>query len=302
MKIYFNRVIRRSPWGGGAHFVSAMADYFNDHGHTVVNSLYEEPDVIFMIDPRWEDGGSDAHMLFDYKQQNPNVMIIHRINECDKRKGTNEIDELIIRSNVIADKTVFISSWLKDYFAEKGLDPKNTSVITNGCRQDFYHKSVKKISNPVKIVTHHWSDNYMKGFDVYQFLDQFSSLNNLEFTYIGRWNSSIPRSNTKLIAPLYGEALGDELRKHHVYVTASRWEPCGMHHIEGASCGLPVLFHADGGGINEICKNHGIEFNDSQTLINGLERIISNYDVFVSQINNESLSMERCCRQYMELL
>lgn len=302
MKIYFNRIIRRSPWGGGAHYVSAMADHLIAKGHDVVNSLGDNPDVIFMIDPRWEDGGSDFVSIKDHKLKNPNVKIIHRINECDQRKGTKNIDQMLMLANSIADKTVFISSWLQDYFAQKGLNPNNSSVIVNGCNQHFYYKEVKKISEPIKVVTHHWSDNFMKGFDVYEFLDRYCVNNSLKFTYIGRWNKSVQTTNTNLVDPLYGKELGDELRKHHIYITASRWEPCGMHHIEGASCGLPVLYHAEGGGINEICKNHGLEFNSPETLVAGLMNIINNYDKYVSMIDNKALSMDRCCEQYEELL
>ena len=47
--------------------------------------------------------------------------------------------------------------------------------------------------------------------------------------------------------------LADELKKHHIYVTASVNEPSGNHHIEAAQCGLPILY-LDSGGIPNIAK------------------------------------------------
>ena len=35
-----------------------------------------------------------------------------------------------------------------------------------------------------------------------------------------------------------------------------------MHHVEGAQCGLPVLYHEDGGGIVETARRYGIGFRD----------------------------------------
>ena len=33
-----------------------------------------------------------------------------------------------------------------------------------------------------------------------------------------------------------------------------------MHHVEGAQCGLPLVYHEDGGGIVEAGKKYGIGY------------------------------------------
>ena len=38
----------------------------------------------------------------------------------------------------------------------------------------------------------------------------------------------------------------NELKKHDIYITASENEPSGNHHMEGALCGLPILFKDSG--------------------------------------------------------
>lgn len=303
MKFYFNRIRRDTSWGGGAHFASAMADYLTSKGHEVVYRLERKIDVIWMLDPRSEEGGADVNQIKAYKILNPGVKVIHRINECDMRKGTKDMDKLLMSANEIADETIFISEWLREYFVQKGFS-KRSHVVINGCRSDFFYPlEDKKLEYPVKLVTHHWSDNWMKGFDVYQFLDEIVSKNpQLEFTYVGRYNPSYRPIATKIVSPLFGKALGDELRKHDIYVTASRFEPCGMHHIEGAACGLPVLYHKDGGAIPEVCKNHGLEFFDKDSLYDSLEKMVNNYGEYRSKINYEKLSAARCCEEYYKIV
>ena len=84
-------------------------------------------------------------------------------------------------------------------------------------------------------------------------------------------------------------------------MTAARWEACGSHHIEGSSCGLPVLYHKDGGAIPEICKNHGMEFNDPKSFESALEHIIENYETLRSKIDYEALGIDRCLKEYYDV-
>ena len=79
---------------------------------------------------------------------------------------------------------------------------------------------------------------------------------------IGRWPAAIEWRAARTFPPTTGTELADLLRQCHLYVTASRWEPGGMHHVEGAQCGLPVLYHEDGGGIVEAASRYGIGFRD----------------------------------------
>lgn len=305
MKIYFNRLVKRSPWGGGAHFMTNLVDELVSRGHNVIFNFEPEIDIIFMMDPRHEEGGSSIREIYEYKTKYPKTKIIHRINECDARKNTNEIDKILVLSNTISDITVFISEWLKDYFIKKGLNRSSSPVIYNGCNSShFFPKKVSEsLSYPIKIVTHHWSDNWMKGFDAYRDLDRLCQKNpqKYKFTYIGRYCKEYSPASTTVIRPLYGEELGEELRKHDIYITASRWEPCGMHHIEGAASGLPVLYHTDGGGIPEGCRKHGIEFN-SQNLESKLGEIIEKRDALLENIDYDWLSSKRCINSYVEII
>jgi len=307
-RVLINRQIIQGPWGGGNNFVKSLYEALVTDGHTIVNSLKDNDiDLIVMIDPRYDESGISINEIFTYKQKNPKVKILHRINECDVRKNTNEIDSLLLASNQIADETVFISGWLRDYFIAKGFN-KNNSVIYNGCDSSHFYPEKnlqnKTIQYPIKIVTHHWSDNWMKGFDAYKYLDELCEKNpeKYEFTYIGRYAKEYSPKSTRLVKPLYGKELGNELRKHDVYVTASRWEPCGMHHIEGASSGMPVIYHKDGGGIVEGCEKHGMLFSKPEDLPLILESVVKNYNNLLLKIDYEFLSSNRCLQGYLSLI
>ena len=299
MKIFFNRLERYEPWGGGSSFVNSMCNFLRSKDCEVTFKLDKGIDLIFMIDPRPGDTGVSIHEIINYKIQNKNVKILHRINECDARKNTDFMDNLLIQCTQYVDKVIFISDWLKTYFKNKGLDTTNASIVYNGCNlNNFYPGSTSK-NKKIKLVTHHWSDNWMKGFDLYKSIDKYIEDNkDVEFTYVGRYSNLYIPKNTNIVKPLYGKELGEELRKHDIYVTASRNEPCGMHHIEGAASGLPVIYHKETGGIIEMCVNHGEEYETFEEFLDCVNKIRNNIDFYRKKINRDNLDIQQCCEKF----
>ena len=126
------------------------------------------------------------------------------------------------------------------------------------------------MNQKTNIVTHHWSNNYLKGFDIYDKIDQFVGENKeYSFTYIGRERGTF--KNTKIIKPLYGGKLYQELKKYDVYISASRFDPGPNHILESISCNLPTYVHKDGGGCTEFAGQENT-FNNFKDL---LELLIS---------------------------
>lgn len=140
-------------------------------------------------------------------------------------------------------------------------------VITNGADTQVYFprkdEDKRNRSFPYKVVTDHWGASWLKGFDVYQHLDHLLSQatwnSRIEFTYIGNLPKRFDFRNANHIKLLAGIDLPNELRNHDIYLAASQYEPGGMHHIEGACCGLPVLY-TDSGAIPEYCGDYAICF------------------------------------------
>lgn len=272
------------PWGGASVFIWQLQEALEHCGMKVRFDLKKKVDVILMIDPR-EDLQRTAFGLQEickYKEQYPEVRIIHRINECDKRKQTGFMDDILREGNVVADYTVFISKWLCEYFTERWFDcNKPHSIVYNGADPAIFHPigtSGWDAKTPLRIVTHHWSDNPMKGFAVYELLDNLIADGNLsgyELWVIGRWPSGITWRSARTFPPASGRELAGLLRQCHLYITASLWEPCGMHHVEGAQCGLPLVCHADGGGIIEAANMYGMVFKDD--LVEVLKKARNDY-------------------------
>ena len=77
MKVFFNRVPRHEPYGGGSHFVTFMVDKLVNSGHEVTFDLENEIDLIFIIDPRPGDKGYSINHAINYKQKFPQTKLLY---------------------------------------------------------------------------------------------------------------------------------------------------------------------------------------------------------------------------------
>jgi glycosyltransferase involved in cell wall biosynthesis len=307
-RIVFNMHPLERPWGGGNWWLAQVARYLRESGHDVRFDLGDAADCIVVVDPRIGGNvGFGADAIEAYRELHPEARCLHRINECDLRKGTNEIDALLAEANRVADHTVFISDWLRDYHADRWFDPARPhSVVHNGADPQIFHPSGSDELEPggtMRIVTHHWSDNPMKGFDVYQEVDRLiaaGELEDVELWVIGRWPSACDWRAARTFPPTTGRELADLLRQGHVYLTASRWEPGGMHHVEGAQCGLPVIYHEDGGGIVEMASRYGIGYRDDAA--GAVCEMRERYDELRKRVLEQAPSGDVMCARYQELI
>ena len=276
MRIYLNRKQRYMAWGGGIHFVNSIAKNANEFGHEivgrntldVVNMLSGSgPEAILIVGLDSEVDHMSADDIVIHRMTCPDVKLVLRVNECDERKKTHGVDEKLLWLSENVDGTIFVSNWMRDYFMQKGWKCKNNAVIRNGVDESVFHpENPKSSSNKIRIVAHHWSDNRLKGADIYEKIDEFVKANSdrFEFTYIGRHRCRFTRS-TKVIQPLFGDDLGEELRKHDVYVSASYADPGPNHILEAISSGLPTYVHKAGGGCVEFAGQDHV-FNDWSAL------------------------------------
>ena len=310
MKISIGSKIVEGPWGGGNLFYLNLKNYLISQGHEVVfDLLHSDIDIILLTDPRKKIKSSATfslrEIIFYKKFVNKNVRIIQRVNECDERKGTTGINETYLNASSIADHVVFVSDWLRKIYLKLGLATSKTSVIMSGSDKDIFFPrtdQIKKEYEKFKIVTHHWSSNINKGYNTYKKLDDLLNQkvwkNKIEFTYIGNISKEFELLHTKIIKPLNGKLLADELRKHHIYLTGSINEPSGNHHIEAALCGLPIIYY-DSGGIPEYCRDFGISFVDN--LEEALKNMIIKYDVLKNTIKSYPFNSVKMSQDYLSL-
>jgi hypothetical protein len=92
MKVAIGYRIQSGPWGGGNRFAVSLAEHLRAAGHQVVFELADaDIDIILLTDPRPRSSSvsfSSGAILRYLSFTNPRAVVIHRINECDERKGT----------------------------------------------------------------------------------------------------------------------------------------------------------------------------------------------------------------------
>src|SRR4030042_6059078 len=250
MKISIGSNIIKGPWGGGNRFAISLSEYLRNKGWDVTTDLSDDDiDIILMTEPRItsETGAYNQRQISRYLIRRPGTVVVHRINECDERKGTKGVNKYLMRANKVADYTIFISDFLKNLFINQGFSKsKNSSAVRNGADINLFNRKGREKWNrksPFKIVTHHWGYSRNKGFDIYEKLGKINSVGNLEieFSYIGRIPDNVKLEGVKIIPPISGKELAGELKSNHIIFHGSIKEPDGMHHIEGAIWGLPLL-------------------------------------------------------------
>jgi|TARA_B100000035_G_scaffold165226_1_gene140893 glycosyltransferase involved in cell wall biosynthesis len=306
MKIYINRQPVEGPWGGGNKTLGALCSKIIEKGHDLVYDLQPEIDLIFCYDPRPDNTGVWYQDFINYKANHPKTKILQRVGDV----GTHSKPELTkLLRNIIDIKTtdffIFPSQWSKNYL---NYNQKNFKVIENKPLSTFYKKRRKSsIGNKIRVVTHHWSTNEKKGFDIYSELGSILQTKKIagkevELTYIGRYNKKFSSEGWSLVDPIDVSTLSEVLPKHDVYLTASIEEAGANHVLESLACGLPVLYRTNGGSINEYCKNYGLEYNDTQSLLDNLEIMIKDYEIHKSRVTKYTDKMEMSIAEYVDCI
>ncbi len=311
LKIAIGSRLRSGPWGGSNQFLVSLVTYLKQQGVEIFFDLAEpELDIILLTDPR-RKGMSwtfrHEEIIRYFLRKNWKAIVVHRINECDERKGSTDVNAQLMTANFCADHTVFISHWLRDLFLRHGLKVKSSSsVILNGADHQIFHSNDHHYwehSGKLRMVTHHWGGNWMKGFDIYERVDQLlahpSFKEKIAFTYIGNLPEGFQFQYATYLPGQSGIELADSLRRHHVYLTASQNEPAGMHHIEGAMCGLPLLYR-ESGALPDYCNGFGISFT-TDNFEQKLQEMLNTYGVWVERMNTYPYNAEYMCKNYYKL-
>lgn len=309
MKVLINREMVQGPWGGGNNFVRAFREHVPKHGHQVVDRLEDAPNVVLLMGPGADGMGIDSEAVFRHRQRDPGCRVIARMNDCDARKGTTGVDRALWEIVQRADVAVFVSKWLQDHLTESWTrlpDPyayaawttygvvMRSYVVHNGVDVQLFRTRTVEERNRTKVVAHHWSDNPLKGRDVYEALDSIPF--GVEFTYIGRHQCNFKNPYTRVVPPLFGDELANELANHDVYVSGSRFDPGPNHIAESIACGLPTYVHKDGGGCVEFAGADHV-YND----IDHLRRIIAGGD-FKPNAAITFSDWDVCIGRYVEII
>jgi glycosyltransferase involved in cell wall biosynthesis len=268
--VAINRRPVRTPFGGGNQWLGQLTRALRRTGYSIRFDLSGEVDCIVVADPRKGPTASfDCDAIAAYKAAHPRTVCLQRVNDNDRHRGSDSRDAAQAAGNQVADHTVFVSAWLRDYDASSWFDLQRPhSVIGNGADPRVFHPLGQARwdgAGPLRLVTHHWSTNWNKGFAAYQELDGLiaeGTLGGVELWVVGRWPDEIRWRAARTFGPAHGQPLARLLRQCHAAMTASRWESGPMHVVEAIQCGLPVIYHADGGAIGEYAAHCGVAFTD----------------------------------------
>jgi hypothetical protein len=73
-----------------------------------------------------------------------------------------------------------------------------------------------------------------------------------------------------------------------------------MHFIEGLQCGLPMIYHEDGGGIVELARRYGIGFRDD--VAGAVTALRDRYSAERAKVLADPPSGDRMCIAFREVL
>lgn len=327
LRIYINREPVVGPWGGGSKVLSAIIHELRHGGHEVVHEMCDDVSAILCVDPRpgpkpelWGYGNIRSALL--QKRFNGTPKLIQRVGDLGLH-GKPDLTQMVMGSVLHADTVVFPSRWAHDIvqfsLEQHGLRPNvQWHVIPNSALSVFF--SQRNVSTTMgdrpSLVTHHWSTNAKKGFAFYH---ELSRRDDIKFTYIGRHPEGMltqietlpsgvvkvipPASGAQILGPFSQEELAKELPKHDVYVTASIEEAGANHVLEALACGLPVIYHQEGGSIGEYVGQLGVSFDGTMASFDAaLRQVRDNYPKFRQLLGRYKRTMDDTAVMYRRLI
>lgn len=312
LKVFINFAAEDVAYGGGNIFVRNMVNHLNKFENIKYTfTLDSDIDIYFLVDIRKD--GRFKKFTFDEIYANKvkyGGRIIYRVNDCDVTRSEKSLEPAILKYVHNIDHYVFNSEFIKDYYFDKydEFENKKFSIIYNTSNKDIFYAKEKNLGKKIRIATHHWSDNINKGYDYYYKLYKLEETrSDIEMVFIGRKFNGNYKDHPKIHGPLKGVALADALRGCDMYITASIYDACPMHVLEGLCCGLPMLYiNHDGGGKNicEFSNNKiGESFSNFDELIDGIDKIKENYNMYRQNIaeNMEMYGSDVCYEKFIKV-
>lgn len=291
------RQFMKPPYGGGNQFMLALKKQFEKEGITVLNNEVGEYIDAYLFDSLWFDLS-----LLKRLKKIKFAKVIHRIDGPIflYRGKDKDLDDKIFEINKqFATNTVIQSNYTFSKILEFGYEPINPIVLHNAVNSNIFNNKnfYPNLNKKIKIISTSWSDNVMKGADDYKWLDQNLNFDNIEYSFYGRIKANL--KNIKLYGPIPSIELAKMIKNHHIYITASKNDPCSNALIEAMACGLPAICK-NSGGHPELISFGGLLYDEVDQIPKKINKVVDNYDLFSKSIYINSL--ENISKQYISLM
>ena len=289
----------KPPWGGGNQFLMALKDAIEREGYRVINKLSSHSSI------RIFNSFTFDMKLIGEARRNKNTIFVHRVDGPTSlvRGKDKELDDKVFKiNNEIADITVFQSFWSLEKTIELGYEPVNPIIIPNAVDSSIFNRDARirfSKDRKIRIISTSWSNNPRKGFDTYKWLDNNLDWNKFEYIFVGNIPVDLEFENIKCVPPVPSQELATKLKTSDVYIIASKNDPCSNALIEALSCGLPALYLNDGGH-PELVRYGGLGFNTKEEILQQLERLVENYEMFQNLIVVPSIDI--IAKKYLDII
>jgi len=288
MKIFILFDFKDGPYGGGNQFLKSLSEEFKKR-NLITNEIEQSDIVLFNSNP--DTLLKYGTQLAYYKLKFPGKVFVNRLDGPIFliRGNDKKYDKLFyILSHKLFDGTVFQSNWSKIKSQELGFSSScHTTILQNAPDSRFFNGTENNAcGDKIRVVITSWSSNTNKGFEVYKWLDENLDFSKIALTFIG--NSPYKFVNIRMCKPLATKELSKELQNYHIFLTASKNDPCSNSLIEALHLGLPAIALNDGGH-PEIIGSAGETFCSKDEIPGLIHQIFNNIEKYRSNINLPSI-------------
>lgn len=287
------------PTGGGHQFMRALCSELESRGLKLeYNQLSRTTPVCLCNSYNFQ-----VRKLRWALRLRRSVRCVHRVDgPLQTYRGFDDgTDALISRFNrSCADATVVQSRFSLQAHQDLGLSAVQPVLIGNTPDPSIFYPGTAgppSAGRKLRVIAVSWSDNPNKGLEIYRWLDEHLDFERVEFTFVGRIQADLKRIRKR--DPLPSEELADELRRHDVYLTASRNDPCSNSLLEAMACRLPPVY-LDSGGHPELAGGAGRGFTRPEEIPDMLEAMRDTWSQQREQIRIPTLA--EIADQYMDVL
>ena len=286
-----------SPYGGGNQFLLALKGELEHRGLRVeVNRI---------------SGATPACLVnsfnFDFRRlrrfNRPDCRVVHRVDgPIGVYRGFDDgTDDRIATINAeLAAATIAQSKFSLEAHRSLGIELRDPVVVHNAVDPAIFYPPERReavSARKVRLIATSWSDNPNKGGETLSWLDRNLDRSRFELTLLGRF--PVAFEHARVLEPVPSEAVASELRRHDLYIAASRNDPCSNALLEALACGLPAAY-LDSGGHPELVGEAGLPFADDEELLDVLARLGDEIEQRRSAIRFSSLA--DVADRYLEVL